>query len=381
MNTKATVIYWTLFVIIAAVGLVFFFSGQDLISVQSKGLWSVNFLQQNYLPAEKELLQIHIIAGKAGRETALVLAENGGFFPLTVSPCGAIGEVNLWNQGERWCFPDIRDSVSFLTKEKLADQLPEVLFSTISYDKTIFYGRGDTGEIKTDTARYFFDRSFAVDIGYSFEEYVDLQSAAQILVTQCRTERDLPSCLEQNLPVTWKYHSCPSPEPIPSNLRTLDFCVLSTGVQPDQFPIQYEIALDFTPLEIFSVAGITAAYDGDTNTYEIRFLPDNEAEEYTIYYTNWKGVQGKSGSIEDIFSDMPAGFGLYQKSITLENTVELNCPVEKEKGKVYLCVEGTLEVVYVLSDQEIVSGETYLTVTSNRDGGESAASGFIPLME
>ena len=96
MNTKATVIYWTLFVIIAAVGLVFFFSGQDLISVQSKGLWSVNFLQQNYLPAEKELLQIHIIAGKAGRETALVLAENGGFFPLTVSPCGALGEVNLW---------------------------------------------------------------------------------------------------------------------------------------------------------------------------------------------------------------------------------------------------------------------------------------------
>ncbi|MEW5896787.1 MAG: hypothetical protein AB1668_03795 [Nanoarchaeota archaeon] len=232
-----------------------------------KGSWQISFLKDNYLAAEKKLLQNDIAAMAAGRETALELASNGGFLnsPDGNFPCGQVETINvkainLWNDGSRFCFPDIEYNIVSSMEKKLKLKLPDQQFTEIGYSGATIFAQGKKENVTSTTGIYEYDTSFAVNIKYSFDEYEQLEKEAAELVSSCKNDADLNQCLDKNRPVHWKYGSCEN-EVLSQNAgggRKVVFCVES----PNKFaistkennvvketPIRYKLALDFASEE------------------------------------------------------------------------------------------------------------------------------------
>lgn len=245
LNKRGAILHWILFGVLLAFGVFFLASKTGFISIQPKAEWQLNFLQQNYLEAEKWILKTNIIARAEGIEIAQELAQQGGFAVNTPSGCGTLENNNLWNKDDKNCFPDVSTAAVELAKSKLNSQFPGKTFSSVGFRDTFFYGKGPKESIGTKDAFYTFENSFYVNIGYSFSEYTQIKQEAQSLLALCK--ENTAACLKEKKPPHWHYRSCTSEPMIPADVTELVFCVES----PAQYKIndkrvEYMLALDFT---------------------------------------------------------------------------------------------------------------------------------------
>ena len=376
MNRRGAILHWIMFGLLISLGVFFLASRTGFQQIEEKGQWSLDFLQQNYLAAEKQLLNTSIMGKNVGMAIALQLANHGGFQSDESTTCGTLAEVRFWNKEDTFCFPDIQKNINILGKERLTTELHKE-FSAAGYSGPLFFGKGPMETIQTNSGRYTFENSFAVNLGYSFDEYSVLETEAQQLLNACRNQRELGNCLRDHTTGHWHYKSCDREETIPSVTRTLAFCVESpTQVILQGVPIRYHLGLDFTPTIALSITEFSAQQSG--TRYLIQFPPDT-ADSYMLHYTNWPQAAGKSGTVEEVFSALPAALGFFHQTVSIPHPATTYCPAEKAAGNTYLCVSGTNTIIYVLEDARIVPGETYFTLTTVSKGRESAIDHFEPL--
>lgn len=245
MNKRGAILHWILFGVLLALGIFFLAGKTGFVSAQPKAEWQLNFLQHNYLEAEKWILKTNIIARAEGIEIAKELAQRGGFASDTPSECGTIENNNLWNKGEQNCFPDVSAAAVELAKSKLNSQFPGKTFAVIGFKDTFFYGKGPKESIGTKDAFYTFENSFYVNIGYSFSDYHQIKQEAQSLLTLCK--ENTAACLVEKKPKHWHYLSCRNEPAIPTNAQEIVFCVESPAqYKIDGKTVEYSFALDFS---------------------------------------------------------------------------------------------------------------------------------------
>ena len=238
-DKKGSYFHWiVLFGLMSAVAIFLFFGRTEIVSGPSvKGEWQLDFLKNNYLPAEKDLLDYDIAARKIGRETIAEIAQNGGYSSGETSACGKNSDnVNFWNDADTVCFPQAQEPAESLALEKINKKFPDNEFSSVMFTEKLFLGNGQKNEITADNAKYIYDTGFAVDVGYSFAEYETLKSEAAILIGLCWDAENLKDCLDENKGL-WKYSSC-NLENYRGENRKVSFCYDRNG-------IEYRFALDF----------------------------------------------------------------------------------------------------------------------------------------
>ncbi|MBU0470183.1 MAG: hypothetical protein KKA62_05665 [Nanoarchaeota archaeon] len=250
MNKKGTIIHYIAFGLLIGIG-VFLFATEEItgLAPDIKGQWQVDFLKDNFLEAEKEMLRTDVIVRNIGREVALDLAEKGG---LKTFSCGKLKGVNYWNKGKTWCFTNeaVKKMVPELVSNELNKKITEHQFTNISFNGPYLTGKGIKKTIATENAKYFYDDSFAVNLGYSFEEYAQLELDAHKLVDLCNNQEELKSCLDRIKLSYWKYGSCDKEEFTLSGTG-VPFCVVSPGLAylgqgQDQKMTNYQLVLDFS---------------------------------------------------------------------------------------------------------------------------------------
>lgn len=234
MNKKGAVLHWVVFGLLFALGIFLISVATTDLGLKVKGQWSLTFLEQNYLEAEKELLKLNIVARKIGLGMAQELAEKGGY--LQTSSCGSLNQIPLWNKGSDACFPQVKDKATGIAKERLKEELKKE-FSEIGFKDNLFFGKGGKKTISSEVGSYTYDEAFVADLGYSFDEYQELEEKSRELIIRCKSENDLNKCL-QTLPAKWVIGDCEKPGSVSG--RQVPFCVESVQ------EIKYKFALDFT---------------------------------------------------------------------------------------------------------------------------------------
>lgn len=224
------------------------------IEPEVKGQWPIDFLTRNYLEAEKDLLKTDIIAKNIGINILAELTSNGGFKESKKSDCGQVNNINLWNKPDRLCFPEVMKNVQELAGEKLKAEMPQNSFTEIGFTENTFWGKGNQQEIVSDQAKYIYDANFAINLGYSINEFNLVKVDAVKLLRKCSDIADLKQCLDNNKLTNWKYTSCDA-EAFPQNTKQISFCVESpnqailpkkVGLAVAWEPVRYRFALDFT---------------------------------------------------------------------------------------------------------------------------------------
>jgi len=365
MNKKAAIFHWIIFGIMAAVGIFLMVGMKDNLSGGVKGDWQLQFLEENYFVAESQLLRLDGEAQVLGNNILTEMAGLGGF--KEKSECGQMKEVNLWNNGAKWCLPEVETIAAEKAQEKLTD------YTQLVFKENIFYGIGGKKEIKSKIGSYWYDQTFKVELSNSLNEYALLFQKAKVLVTACSGEKELKACLDPKLKDSikdWQYTSCQDGKYENAN-RQVPFCV--------QFgDLQYKFALDFSSAQPFKVDTLVVENDAPNNRYTLSFVQDVEADSYKIYYTDWKEVKERKGTVEDVFNGFSSAFS-FKEELDVNEPAGIDCPVEKEAGKAYLCVDGQFKVVYIIEDARIVPGKTFVAVTAIRNGLESEIANFVQL--
>ncbi len=374
MNKRGTLIHWIIFAVLAALGLFLVLTANANFGTGPKGQWPLAFLTENYLAAEKESLKLNLQAKTEGREIARELAINGGF--KVGSDCGVVDGIPLWNFEEEWCLPKPEKGVQELFLEKkrvgsISEEMRDIEEVGLQNndDSSLFFGHGSQKTVQSSVGRYSYPVTFSIDLGYSFEEYQDLLKEAAVLVQDCRNKKEIKSCIIQNQ--RWKPGLC-GEELKTISKRTVPFCVESPrGTVFGGVPLQYQIGLDFTPIEPWAVDTFTVEKKivGDKTHYEIQFEQDPAMEQYLIYYTDWPEAINRKGTAEEVFASGVSlkTLGYFQEKITFANPASGACPAEKEANKAYWCDKM---VVYVLADTRITAG-TYFTITAVKGSEES----------
>ncbi len=243
MNKRGAILHWIFFGVLLAIGIFLFAGKSGYVTAGPKAAWQLDFLQHNYLEAEKEILKTTIIGRQVGVDLAQELAQHGGFKKNEAPACGAVDSINLWNRGQQNCFPDVDKAISELAAAKLESQMPGKIFE-VGYSNTFFYGKGPEQTIRTQYARYTFDNSFYVNLGYSFSEYNQIKQEAQFLLLQCSEKVAL--CVSEKKPAHWHYLSCTSEAVIPADITEMVFCVESPqGYKINGEVVEYYFGLDF----------------------------------------------------------------------------------------------------------------------------------------
>lgn len=253
-NKRGALLHWVVVGVFLAIG-VFLVAARSGIRLPEQGRWQLDFLEQTYLQAEKDQLQIELAALHAAQELVVMLAKNGGYLPGSASPCGAFQGTNLWNRQAERCFPDAKRTALGQMEALLREKLPATTFTELGFQGTFAYGKGQLQMITTPSASYTYDPSYALDIRYNFLEYEQLKQEAERLLIRCGGRADTADCIHDAKPLTWKRGTlCIREEPL-SAQKIVPFCVVSR-YRPDDALLEYHLALDFTtaypPLEVVS---------------------------------------------------------------------------------------------------------------------------------
>ena len=377
MNKKGYITFVFIVFIAIAFGLFFFSLGKDSFGITVKGEWHLDFLNNNFLEAEKQLLKVDSTARNLGSSIALDLAENGGFLPDKESPCGKFDDFNQWNKKNTWCLPQPKILAQQLAQEKVKSSLPEYQFKDFEFNGKSFLAKGDKEIVKNSLGEYIFDTSFAANVGYSFDEYDKLAADADKIV-RCRNLKDFKKCLKENKPEYWRYKDCDaSYSSIPEERKITKFCVkspelslIATGekVFSDFHPLSYNLALDLAPTKPFSLEEISIKKTGEKHVVSFEMI--KTADSYSIHHTDWPSVNialERSADMKEIFSTMSDDY--YLETVEISN-LENSCPDQKEIDAAYLC-NG--KVIYTLELNQAV----YFTITSMSDGEESEVNKFV----
>jgi len=382
MNKKAALFHWVIFGILAALGLFLILTVKVDTIGKYKGEWQLNFLNDYYLEAEEDILSIELLAKHAAWKTVLELGEKGGF--LEEGTCGITAGYNLWNNQLEWnqCLPDINENFVLSAEENVKGLLPNLKYSKMKVEGNELSAKGPQKSITSTSGsfvKYVYDTSFHVNLGFNVEEeFLKVQEEAFQLVTDCQNMKNVSKCVEENKKENWKLKDCQE-EHVEDN-RKVPFCVLSStqvfNEDNERVPLQYKFALDFNPTEPFKVEGISVEHDLDKNIYKITFKKDDSAESYNVYFTNDMNLAGYTGKVEDVYI-LETAYFLEKNNVKSSEVIddESKCVNGMEVNKAYLC-NG--KVIYPLSDELLVEGESYLfTVTSLSDDRESEIDGFV----
>ena len=387
MNKKGLSFFWILLIMLVALGTFLIIYGNIEIPIYAKGDWSLNFIKNNYLPAERELLRIDQAAIFVGQQTAVELAAHGGFTTVQNPPCGKLGEITIWNKD---CFPGVTQNALSLAQDKLKTKLADHAYSEIGFRGTTFYGKDGFSEIKADNNAYKYKADFEVNLSYSLDEWNKLLQDANAMLNRCSNTKDLKTCVNGIRPAYWKYQSCSSDE-FPKDTRVINFCVespnhykLSIGTEsvPVSWPVEYSIALDFTPTGPLQAEELSGAFSTENSMFELHLQRDPYAEKYIVYYSDYVVLEDRKGTYLETFGNVPtSGFFLEKKefrAIDLDlDAVACTSGGIKEPDKGYLCGN---EVILTISDARFKLNEDYVFgVTSYSDSKESDFGTIVKL--
>lgn len=370
MNKKAALLHWIVFGVIASVALFLILSESFAVSSQVKGQWQIDFLENYVYRAEVDLLQLNADVQQLMGEIIVQLAQRGGH--NSISYCGEHEAISLWNNGQEWCFPNVKEQAKLLLllQLKLKPAFTNIQDSGVVIQDNAVRGQGPLKQLKSQgkyAQQYTYHYDFNAPLGYSFGEYTTLLEEAQKLVNDCRNVKYLASCLEKR-PSHWQ--SCP--EKVDG--RVVSFCIDSpSNTQIKNRMLQYKIALDFTPTTPFIVEELVV--ERKENLLEIRFVSDRNPEQFKIYYTDWSAVEEKSGNPVIVFQDFTEAFGNFKKEIIIQNSQTEHCPIEKIPEEVYRCDKF---IAYLLDDAALTEGrDYYFAVTAVKESKESEIAQFV----
>ncbi len=360
-SKKGTFFHWLLLGVLAAVAITLLLVSKGLPGTLIKGDWQLDFLQQSYLEAEKELLRTEVIATNIGRDISFSLAQRGGFDPGEVSPCGEVLGVNLWNKGAQSCFPDIMKNARNMAIRELAQELPRDSFSELGFLNGTFFGKGNAVQINSANSKYTFNNHFAVSLDYYFEDYPILYAEAQRMISSCRDRSDLRECLDTVKPSYWKFGSC-SAESFPENSRIVPFCAqsplhstfsLGTELAPISVDAVYLFALDFSSSAPLSAQDLTINWNKETSQFTLHFSRDLLAQKYAVYVTNYPLPLTSTGTAQEVFGNVLEDFEFFKDShqfrdqdLVLDPTA-CTSDALRQPLTPYLCGE---EIIYELID-------------------------------
>jgi hypothetical protein len=244
MNKKGALFHWIGIVLVFV--LAFVMLSPIEFGVKAKGDWQLDFLQHNFIEAEKQLADTDELALQVGRKVVLSLASKGGF--ADTPDCGSSGEVIYWNKDQDFCFlkvdEDLNTEFNFWYKQYDKDAN-----YTISREGNELIGKTDT-EIVLGSGNpqfYTVNSGFRVNVGYDFDEYFLLQDQAKKVVAECKSAADLQDCLQKVKPGNWNFGSCLNESFIAQDQKVAfcassEYTVLDGGVF---VPVEYKFGLDF----------------------------------------------------------------------------------------------------------------------------------------
>lgn len=345
-NKKGTLLFLVVPGLIIALGILFLSTTYAESAKIVKGGWQMDFLNNNYLAAQEELLKADLLAKMKSKAVLQKLAEQGGF--LTDSTCGKIEGINLLNHQEQWCLPPYYQNA----EEKLGEEFLE--FMNVKLVDGFLSGSAGEKKTETDLAVYYYSLVFKIDLGNFLDKYANLNLEAEKLVEECRNRKGLKSCLDNTKLKGWHYGSC-TQESFPSG-RKIPFCM--GGIK---------LGLDFTPTTPYVVEEVNVGFK--EGIYEISFEKDEFAESYKLYYTNWPGAVEEKGEAAEIFYGLS---GYYSQERSIEE-IAVDCQ-NKVPGEA--CAEGEL-IVYYLEDAYLNPENSFFTVTSVVEEEESPFLKFV----
>ncbi len=386
MNKKGAIFHWVMFGLVAAIGLFYILTFDLSVATQTRGGWQLTTIRA-FQEAEADLLAIDQTVKDAVNEIVT------GFDITGDLGCGQYNGVALWNNKESFCQlkvdQKLKSKFNNLVKDKTKIPYQEIIISgneisgkaekmkTIS-SATEFIPTEEksAGLFKSYQSflippfhlEYKYNPGFIVEIGTTLGEYSALYDKARQLVNTCKNENELKKCLDENKG-NWKYSVCQNSIYVEEN-RQVHFCV--SGIN-----IEYDFALDFSSNMALSVDKAEAETKADS--YEISFEKDETADSYKVYYTDYLNLESKTGTADEVFTQVPTGL-LYSWYFWQINKVDIiNDCTSKEVGKAYICGDNILYVV----DKNILSqeyGENYLfAVTTLKAGTESEIESFIKI--
>lgn len=216
LKKRGLVIYWAIFGFFLATAIFFLLFSRAFAEepIEFKGQLQLGMLN-SYIKAEGTLFFIDLAAKYSGKQAAVELARNGGFYKG--SECGEYLGHALWNGPNKSCIPDYKSEFktyldSLLNEYFKAFPLQNLTLGVIDFDfkenRVIGRGMDDfkcgifpaEGTIAAALAGYhYFTPSFNVDIGYDVEEYRKIREQAGVLLSECRGNANLDSCINDEI--------------------------------------------------------------------------------------------------------------------------------------------------------------------------------------
>jgi len=362
LNKKAALVHLTIFGVLIAIAVFFFAVMDSPIDLEKKGEWHIDFLENNFLEAEKDKLRTEAIAKNVALEAAEETAKYGGFSDKEESSCGLVDGFNLWNLADKWCYPDVQKSVARIAEEKFTKRIPGKSFTEFGINGSRFFAQGKKVSITSDVGEYIYDSSFLVEGVYSFDQYDQLFNNAKKLVENCRNRNDLDSCLEDNILDDWKI--------IGKDVAKPKIIFIEAKTTSD---IHVKFALDFTPTKPLVVEDTIIVSLGNEQ-YEVSFSLDQNEDSYNLYYTNWD-LDSELPVSSSVITSLPKDFSgkYWEKETVIQPSGLDTCPTVKNLVHSYLCER---KVTYVVQDPRI-DENTLFTVTSMKDNQESEIIEFV----
>ncbi len=366
MNKKAAVFHWIIFGVLVALG-IFFVYLQAVDITPAKGQWPLQFMEQNYLPAEKELLHRDVIARDIGRGVLQTMATLGGFKELSPR-CGVLGTINQWNDGDQFCFPEAQKNAVELAQKALKNLSGN--FSEISFSGNYFSAKGPKLTMNSSFASYTYDASFNVNLSYDINDYEKLKVEALNLLSSCKAEKDVAKCVKEKKPADWLLGKCGAEWK--SSGKVIPFCVVVYGKE-NLVPLRYQFALDFASDVTIPLESLNVELRNGLVTLS---FPKGEASEYNLYYTDYTALVFNPGKASDVFYNVPSTSFLEKKIIKDALVGSAGCvyPNARVSNTAYLCGEN---VVYDIDDQKLQVGEHFFGVTSMVNGVESVLNELV----
>jgi hypothetical protein len=335
---KATVLHWIVLLgVMVAMAAFFIASPKNEVAKGLKGEWQLDFLEQNYLEAQKEQLGMEIIARKIVLDSFSQVAQG-----QVSSDCGFVGEIPLWNNGDTWCFPKVQAELSAKAKIKLQQELPEYDF-TIEVLPARIVGTSKIRNVTSKIGVYRYIPTFSFPI--EFTEFSLATQNAKVVRGACQEDVNLANCLGSNLPAEWNIGGCGENQAITS--REVVFCANN----------KYLFAVDFTSDEGFAITGIALAV-GDEFT--ITFSQD-DSDSYKIYVTDYTFLANREGQVAELKRTLLSGFNWEE----VELTAFTNCGEAPSKCNGEVTAKVRKDII------QTTRSTLLFAVTGLKDGKES----------
>lgn len=295
LNNKGFLFHWAAIVIIGAF-LTFVYLANDGFTLEPRGEWHNEILEQHFLEIEKELIKSDAKALNSALQTIHSLADNAGF--TQPSPCGQINNTQILNDQDRWCLPNIEENFNKAIQSALPDH------SSIKLQDGFLSAIGKTHTIQSKHALTSYDNNLYLPLEYQLRDYQSILDEAQSLVQKCANQDT--ACIQEEKLSSWQLTH--------SDQATHIFTVLSPNAyylpKGDQITRQkeivtYTLALNFAQEQLLSPQLVI---EKNQDLYTITFDHSPLAHSYMLYYTDSQIAAEKQGPPNVVFASVPFAY-------------------------------------------------------------------------